>query len=108
MKKLIPNQSFSIGKLSRRLQRGKHTTRHTELFSVTAGSLVADTPGFNRPLINIDARDLSDFFPEIRNQLDYKSCKFRNCLHRDEPGCRVKKKWERYSQYRQLLDVLIS
>ncbi len=105
---LLPNNSLAVGELSGRLKRGRHTTRHVELFSLGNGTLVADSPGFNRPELNIKPSGLATLFPEMRNQIKGNSCKFRNCLHRDEPGCVVSKDWERYLYYRQCLDEIIS
>jgi len=104
----LPNQSIPIGDLSVKLQRGKNKTRHVELYSLAKDTFVADTPGFNRPDIKIKPNKLYYLFPEIRRQLKLSKCKFRDCLHRDEPGCSVDKKWERYIQYRQLLDEMIT
>ena len=96
---LLPNLTLRVGALSGRLQRGRHTTRHVELFPLTQGSRVADTPGFNRPDLPEDPRELVMLFPELRDQLDPWPCRFRDCLHRGEPGCGVHRNWERYSLY---------
>ena len=96
---LLPTLSLRVGALSGRLQRGRHTTRHVELFPLTQGSRVADTPGFNRPDLPEDPRELVMLFPELRDQLDPWPCRFRDCLHRGEPGCGVHRNWERYSLY---------
>jgi ribosome biogenesis GTPase len=70
------------------LGRGKHTTRHVELIPA-AGGLVADTPGFSSLDFNeIDAYGLGDCFPEIAERAG--ACKFRGCLHLNEPHCAVK------------------
>ncbi len=105
---LLPEQQLKVGALSLRLQRGKHTTRHVELFLLGQNSRVADTPGFNRPNIEVEPKKLSYLFPEIRSQTHKNSCKFRDCLHRDEPGCKINKNWERYILYRKYLDELIT
>ena len=96
---LLPTLSLRVGALSGRLQRGRHTTRHVELFPLTQGSRVADTPGFNRPDLPEDPRELVMLFPELRDQLDPWPCRFRDCWHRGEPGCGVHRNWERYSLY---------
>lgn len=107
LKTLLPDLDLRIGALSKRLKRGKNTTRNVELHSLVTGSRLADTPGFNRPEINLDNNDLSMYFPEIRKQLLDYPCKFRNCLHLDELGCGIKKDFERYSFYRKLLNEKI-
>ena len=96
---LMPSLSLRVGAVSGRLQRGRHTTRHVELFPLNQGSRVADTPGFNRPDLPENPRELGMLFPELRDQLDPWPCRFRDCLHRGEPGCGVQRNWERYSLY---------
>ena len=108
LNKLLPEESIRVGELSGRLQRGRHTTRHVELFSISSGTRVADTPGFNRPEIDIAPQNLACLFPEVRSQLKLGSCKFRNCLHINEPGCAIAKNWERYFFYKTLVGQLIN
>ena len=103
---LMPQLSLRVADVSGRLQRGRHTTRHVELFSLSPGARVADTPGFNRPDIPVDASELGVLFPELRRQLDPWPCRFRDCLHRGEPGCGVSRDWERYELYIKALDDL--
>ncbi len=105
---LIPNLSLPTSSVSKKLKRGINTTRHVELFPVGDGSLVADTPGFNRPEIVSDPLKFAFLFPELREQLMNATCKFRNCLHRDEPGCVINKDLERYSFYRENIEEIIS
>ncbi len=105
---LLPNASLPVGAVSGKLQRGRHTTRHVELFSLHKSSFIADTPGFNRPDIQAKVNQFPFLFPELRSQLENSSCKFRNCLHRDEPGCAIQKDWERYKYYRQYLEEKLS
>ena len=106
--KLLPAIRLKEGELTKRLNRGRHTTRHVELYSFSNGVRVADSPGFNRPEINMKLIDLQWYFPEIRNQLELKKCKFRNCLHQEELGCNIDKNWERYFIYRRCLQDLIN
>ena len=79
---------LKTGIISQSLGRGKHTTRHVELIEV-AGGHVADTPGFSTlDLSELERTELSDCFPEmerVQNQ-----CKYRGCLHNQEPKCAVK------------------
>jgi len=105
---LLPSLSLPTANVSKKLKRGVHTTRHVELFSIGDGSLIADTPGFNRPDIVCEPSDFAYFFPELRMQLINSKCKFRNCLHRDEPGCVIDKNIERYSFYRENLEEMIN
>ena len=75
---------------SKKLGRGRHTTRHVEIFDFGEFKLI-DTPGFaslDIPLLN-EGEHLQNYFPEF---LKYKgSCKFNTCKHINEPGCAVKK-----------------
>ena len=105
---LIPTLSLPTSSVSKKLKRGTHTTRHVELFAIGNGSLLVDTPGFNRPEIVCDPFAFASFFPEFRAQLIHSKCKFRNCLHRDEPGCVINKDLERYSFYRENLEEIIN
>ena len=104
---LIPKLDLRIGAVSGRLQRGRHTTRHVELHRLGAQARVADTPGFNRPELPDDPRNLEVLFPELRAQLEHHPCRFRDCLHRDEPGCGVTRDWERYPIYRRAVEELL-
>lgn len=104
---LLPALDLRVAAVSGRLQRGRHTTRHVELFSLAPGALVADTPGFNRPRLPGDLAALGALFPEVRAALDRAgSCRFSNCLHEGEPGCAVGTAWDRWPLYRHCLDDL--
>jgi len=105
---LIPTVSLPTSSVSKKLKRGIHTTRHVELFAIGNGSLLADTPGFNHPEVISDISSFATLFPEFRAKLVKKKCKFRNCLHRDEPGCVIDKDLERYSFYRENLEEMIN
>ena len=105
---LIPSLSLPIASVSKKLRRGTHTTRHVELFPIGKESFLADTPGFNRPEIDCKPSDFAGLFPEFRQQLIKSKCKFRNCLHRDEPGCVINKDLERYLFYRDILDEMLN
>lgn len=104
---LRPDLELRVGEVSGRLQRGRHTTRHVELFPITPGALVADSPGFNRPALPVDPAALAALFPELRQQLAATSCRFSNCLHQGDPGCAIAPGWDREVLYQQcLVDVL--
>lgn len=100
---LIPHAHLRVAQVSGKLGRGRHTTRHVELFELPSGGLLADTPGFNQPDINFTPQQLGQFFPEIRQRLAVNQCQFSDCLHQDEPNCIVRGDWERYEYYRQFL-----
>ena len=105
---LIPSLSLPTSSVSKKLKRGIHTTRHVELFAIGNGSFLADTPGFNRPQIVCEPSEFADLFPEFRAQLTKSKCRFRNCLHRDEPGCVINKNLERYPFYLENLEEMIN
>ncbi len=102
--RLIPDLALRVAAVSGKLGRGRHTTRHVELFELPQGGLLADTPGFNQPSFDCGPVELGQFFPEIRQRLTQQSCQFSDCLHRTEPGCGVGKDWERYGDYLTLLE----
>lgn len=87
---LLPELSLKIGEISEKLGRGRHTTRHTELFSCGNG-FVVDTPGFSSfegEKQNYSFKEnLSQCFPEFSEYLDF--CKFTSCTHTCEKGCAV-------------------
>ena len=103
---LLPNLSLKIADVSHRLKRGKHTTRHVEIYTLPNGSKIADSPGFNRTSTVIKKGELCFLFPEIRRQLNPWPCRFRNCLHKNEKGCGINKDWERYPFYKLMLSEL--
>ena len=103
LNQLRPDLQLRTAAVSGRLQRGRHTTRHVELFPLGPSARVADTPGFNRPDLPDDPQELGVLFPELRQQLDPWPCRFRDCLHRGEPGCGVSTDWERYALYKAAL-----
>ena len=105
---LVPDLALRVGAVSGRLQRGRHTTRHVELFPIGAGGLLADTPGFNRPDLPADPVALVALFPEVRGRLGAGGCRFTNCLHQGDPGCAVGSDWPRYPHYLQCLEQVLA
>ncbi len=105
---LIPDVNQRVGEVSGKLNRGRHTTRHVELFELPGGGLLADTPGFNQPDIACTPEELMQYFPEVRQRLATGNCQFSNCWHRDEPNCVVRGDWERYEYYLDLLEEAIA
>ena len=87
---LFPDANVQTGGLSEKIQRGKHTTRHSELMFVEDDTYIMDTPGFSSLYTEgIEAEDLKLYFPEIAAYTG--TCKFNMCNHISEPGCLVKK-----------------
>ncbi len=105
---LIPTANLRVSAVSGKLGRGRHTTRHVELFELPSGGLLADTPGFNQPDFNNTPEELVSYFPEARQRLANASCQFSDCIHRDEPNCAVRGDWERYEHYLDFLEEAIA
>ncbi|MEM9806779.1 MAG: small ribosomal subunit biogenesis GTPase RsgA [Cyanobacteria bacterium P01_D01_bin.56] len=106
LNRLVPDAEARTNAVSGKLGRGRHTTRHVELFDLPSGGLLADTPGFNQPEVTCSVETLMQCFPEIRQRAG--RCQFNDCVHRDEPGCSVRGDWERYSHYLSLLDEVMN
>lgn len=108
---MILNEELETGMISEKISRGKHTTRHVELFELPGGGFVLDTPGFSSLEIEgIKADELQRYFPEMLECED--SCKFRGCAHINEPDCAVREKLgkglseSRYQSYVELYNKL--
>lgn len=101
-----PDARMETGEISRKIERGRHTTRHSELFSMDKDSFLMDTPGFSTLYLNeIQAAELWKYYPEMGNE--EKRCRFTGCSHMEEPDCGVKAAVlqgrlakERYESYR--------
>ena len=87
---LAPELQLPVGEVSEKLGRGRHTTRHVELYAI-GDALIADTPGFSSfdtdQMEVILKENLQYAFPEFGKYIG--SCQFRDCSHRKEPGCAV-------------------
>lgn len=105
--KLIPAVDLRVGAVSGKLARGRHTTRHVELFELPTGGLLADSPGFNQPALDCSPEFLAYCFPEARQRLKKATCQFNDCLHQDEPNCAVRGDWERYDHYLDFLGEVV-
>ena len=110
---LLQNEKkLETGETSKRLRRGKHTTKDTNLLELIGGGYIIDTPGFSSvelPDIK-DAQELIALFPEFTNR---GNCKFNNCLHLNEPSCAIKNSVEegeiersRYNFYKKVYEKL--
>ncbi len=125
---VAPHANMETGELSRKIERGKNTTRHAELITVDDETFLVDTPGFSslsaeafateetqtpegiRP---VDADTLADFFQEFVRVQEETPCRFRGCSHISEPGCAVRAALEdgrisrsRYASYVQIYNEL--
>ncbi len=104
---LVPSVEQRVNRVSGKLRRGRHTTRHVELFTLPDGGLLADTPGFNQPTLAIAPAQLVTLFPEVCSATATSTCYFHNCFHRDEPDCVIPRNWERYEHYLTFLEELL-
>lgn len=110
--RLITDNEIETGEVSEKIQRGKHTTRHVELFELEDDGFVLDTPGFSSLEVEgIKADSLQDYFPEMQSVKN--NCRFRGCAHISEPDCAVKKlvksgnmSESRYESYKELYENL--
>ena len=104
--------SMETGEISERIERGKHTTRHTEFIPMGENTFIMDTPGFSTLMIfSMDKEELELFYPEFNNYRD--SCRFHGCSHTHEPDCAIKQAVkegkiakERYESYCQIFEEL--
>ena len=80
---------METGTLSKKIARGKHTTRHSQLITIDGDSYIVDTPGFSSLYVeNFERDELKDYFPEFVAYDEY--CYFQGCIHIHEPDCAVK------------------
>lgn len=108
LNKIDPTLNLYTNEISYALGRGKHTTRHTEIYK-TKGALIADTPGFSKiDFYNMTPIDIRDNMKEMFDNLP--KCKYIDCLHNKEDGCYVKKLVEDKlilsSRYQNYLDFI--
>ena len=108
---ISPSLNLETGEVSQALSRGKHTTRQVSLIDLYGG-LVADTPGFSAfEVFDMPARELGQYFREINDYAG--SCRFRGCVHLNEPNCAVKEAVaqekimaSRYENYKLFYDLI--
>lgn len=90
---LIPEANSETGNVSEKIGRGKHTTRHSEIFEVGDNTYLMDTPGFSSLFSNeFEKEELKECFPEFEQYNG--TCRFNGCVHINEPDCSVKKALE--------------
>jgi ribosome small subunit-dependent GTPase A len=88
--KIFPKAKMETGVLSKKISRGKHTTRHAEIFNISEDTYIVDTPGFTSiSLEDMEADEIKNHFPEFVEFAG--DCKFQSCVHVAEPICGVKK-----------------
>jgi len=111
---LEPGFSLQVGEVSLKLGRGRHTTRHVELFRLSDGTILADTPGFSsfdtEQMDLVSSEELQNTFPEFLPFRD--ACRFAGCAHGKDKGCAVRKAVRngeilesRYESYLRLYEI---
>lgn len=103
---ILPEAQMETGSISEKIKRGKHTTRHSELFCLEHGTYLMDTPGFSSMFVeDMELTQLKEYFPEFREYEE--ECRFLGCVHIGEKICGVKTAVEegkinssRYENYR--------
>ena len=114
LNRACPQLQLPVGEVSEKLGRGRHTTRHIELYSLGSNTFVADTPGFSafdtERVELVHKEQLQYAFPEFAPYLGH--CQFPDCAHRKEPGCAVRKALAegeigqtRYDSYERLYEL---
>lgn len=107
-----PEIRMETGEISRKIERGKHTTRHSQLIHIAKGTYLMDTPGFSSLYIpGMEKEELGNYYPEFAEYEPY--CRFQGCAHISEPDCGVKQALEegrihpvRYENYCMLYEEL--
>lgn len=110
IKALLPTANPRIGKISQATNKGRHTTTHSELFQLTDGGMIIDSPGIREfGLKTVNAQQLARGFREFVPYIE--QCKFRDCTHTREPGCAIQQavangriSAARMESYRTILD----
>lgn len=109
---LKPEANMETGSISEKIERGRHTTRHSEIIALGNETYIMDTPGFTSlSVTGIEKEELYLYYPEFKKHEPY--CRFRGCAHINEPDCGVKEAVERgdisrqrYENYRLLYEEL--
>lgn len=109
---ILDNWLMDTGDVSSRIQRGKHTTRHVQLFGLDRGGFILDTPGFSSfGISEVAYNNLESFYPEFSESTG--RCRFKGCSHTNEPSCAVRSLLEdgkldkgRYYRYTDLYKEL--
>ncbi|MDE7269720.1 MAG: ribosome small subunit-dependent GTPase A, partial [Acetatifactor sp.] len=110
--RLQDKTQMQTGSISEKIDRGRHTTRHTELIAMADDTYILDTPGFSSlGLFALKKEELASFYPEFAQY--EKNCRFAGCAHMSEPVCGVRDAVEsgdiprmRYENYRLLYEEL--
>ncbi|WP_310555944.1 ribosome small subunit-dependent GTPase A [Flavobacterium sp.] len=104
-----PSLHLKTKTISEQSKQGQHTTTFAEMYDLSFGAQIIDTPGIKGfGIVDMEKEEISGYFPEFFKLKD--QCKFNNCLHKDEPKCAVKDALEKdeisYSRYNSYLKIL--
>jgi ribosome biogenesis GTPase len=113
LNRLVAGASIRTQEVSNKIGRGKHTTRHVELYPLVSGGWLADTPGFSvLDVPAVDSQRLADYYPDFQEFTN--GCRFSDCLHYREKDCTVKQAVAsgniaefRYQNYVTMLEQLL-
>ena len=105
-----PSLHLKTKTISEQSKQGQHTTTFAEMYDLSFGAHIIDTPGIKGfGVVDMEKEEISGYFPEFFKLKD--KCKFNNCLHKDEPKCAVKEalekdeiSWSRYNSYLKILE----
>lgn len=111
---ITSDELVKTGDISKKIERGKHTTRHTEILNIGENTYIMDTPGFSSMYVcECEKEKLKEFFPEIYKHEG--ECRFNGCVHINEPGCAVKEAVQqgtistsRYENYKLMYEEIKS
>ena len=107
---LEPSLDLKTKTISEQSMQGQHTTTFAEMYDLSFGAQIIDTPGIKGfGIVDMEKEEISGYFPEFFRLKD--QCKFNNCLHKEEPHCAIKKalekdeiSWTRYNSYLKILE----
>ena len=107
---ISPDLNIKTAAISKQHQQGMHTTTYAEMFALTKGIKIIDTPGIKGfGVVDMKPEEIGNYFPEFHKRKN--KCKFHNCLHHNEPKCAIigaveagKISSSRYTSYLQMLD----
>lgn len=109
---ILPNAMLETGEISKKIERGKHTTRQVQLLEAWESTYIVDSPGFTSLNLDfINSEDFAYYFKEFRPYLG--KCKFCDCKHLNEPDCSIKENVgkviseDRYERYTKLLNEIL-
>jgi ribosome biogenesis GTPase len=110
IKALDPTLEPRVGEISDAHEQGRHTTTFYEMYALSTGGFIVDTPGLRGfGLVDLKKEEIALYFPEMLKASE--NCRFAPCTHTHEPGCAVKEaveegeiSYDRYSSYLGMLD----